>query len=303
LRSKLVFFGTEAWGIPVLKQLLEQDYDITIVTRPDAPSGRHRHLAVPPIKAVASDYHLPVLQPDKVGEVRDQIAELGPAIGVVVAYGRIIPSSILDLFSHGLLNVHPSALPKFRGPSPIEATILAGEAPVVTILKVSAEMDAGDVLTAQPIHGEDDPTTMTAPALYQLAGEQGAPLLADGVAATLEGSARFTPQDPAAASFCGRITKDDGIIDWQQSATLIERQIRAYLGWPGSRTQLFGKDVTITLAHVVKTMPGPAVGTAYKTDDGELGVATSDDCLVVDHLIPAGKREMTGRAFLAGHRG
>lgn len=298
--NKIVFIGSEAWGIPTLKTLLEEGYDLTVVTRPDAPAGRGRKLAVTPIKEVATSHRLAVWQPAKAGEIAQDIQNLAPGLGVVVAYGQIIPQAILDLFPHGILNLHPSALPKFRGPSPIEATILAGEQPAVSIIRLTAAMDAGDIAASQQLPVGPNPPT--APELYQIAGEMGAKLMCQAVRAVFDGSAVFSPQSQTEATFCQRITKADGVIDWHEPANLIERQVRAYLGWPGSRTTLFGRDVTITLARAIKTMSGPEAGTPYKTADGELAVATGQGCLIIDHLIPAGKREMTGRDFLAGHR-
>lgn len=287
----IVFFGTEAWGVPSLEQLLADGYQIAaVVTRPNAPAGRKRILEPTPIKVAALAHGLTVWEPASVNELIPLLTEFKPALGVLIAYGKIIPPAVLDLFPLGILNLHPSALPKYRGPSPIETAILNGdEIGWASIIKLDAAMDAGDIVACRHVKlAQAD--CITAPEAYRLIGVAAAPLLSATIAEVMNGTAKFTVQDEAQATLSHIITKADGVLDLTQPAETLVRQIRAYLGWPGSRTQLAGTDVIITAAHVGQPQPH------------KLAIATGDGLLVIDRLIPAGKREMTGQDFLAGHR-
>lgn len=299
----IVFFGSEAWAVPILQQLHQHFTVITAVTKPDAPSGRHRQLAETPVKAWAHQHSIPVLQPTKLTDIKTRLESCRPVIGVVVAYGRLIPSQIIELFPYGILNVHPSLLPRYRGPSPIENTILNADQPGFSIIRLTADMDAGDILYSKPI---DAPNIqeLTAPDLYTISGLTSAEIIVDCIHNVLEDKSNFKPQDHTSATFTKLIQKADGAIDWTKPSTLIERQIRAYLGWPGSFTTLLGSPVTITKAH---TAPTPDAlrslhpGSPYKTESGELAIVCGQASLIIDRLKPAGKNEMTGQSFLAGH--
>jgi methionyl-tRNA formyltransferase len=222
---------------------------------------------------------------------------LRPDAGIVVAYGKLIPSVILEQFPKGLINIHASLLPRYRGASPIESAILAGDdATGVTLMRLDKGMDTGPTYDVAKLQLTG---TETRPDLYAQLAELGSEHLSAKLTAILEGNIVPVPQDSTQATTVGLIRKQDGHIDWSQPAITIERQIRAYLDWPGSRTEITGTDATITAAHI-HVADGPA-GTAFKTPSSELAVYAGVGSLIIDRLKPAGKREMTGLEFLAGH--
>lgn len=289
--DRLIFFGTDDFSAPTLKALLADGFNmVAVVTKPDALVGRGRILTPPTIKTIAQAAGLPVFQPTKLSEITDELAAMRPDAGVVVAYGKIIPQRVIDLFPKGLINVHTSLLPKYRGASPIEAAIVNGDAETgVSIMRINAGMDAGPIYsqTRLPLAG-----TETRPELYEKLSRLGASELIRVLPNILSGHLMPVPQDDATATYVKLIQKTDGNIDWSLPAEIIERQIRGYLGWPGSRTALYGTEVIITAAHVAGD--GENLAKQLTTTAGENGV------LVIDHLKPAGKREMTGQEFLAG---
>jgi methionyl-tRNA formyltransferase len=241
---------------------------------------------------------IPVLQPTgPLSELHDQLAGLMPTAGVVVAYGKVIPANIRGLFPKGLINIHASLLPQYRGASPIETAILNGDDTTgVTLMRIDAGLDTGPTYDAAKLQLAGTETRLE---LYERLAELGAGLLAAKLGHILEGNIVPIPQDNTRASRVNLIQKTDGHIDWTKPAVRLEREIRAYLGWPGSRATIAGHDVIITAAHL-SPADGPA-GQAYRAPSGELAVYTGAGSLVISRLKPAGKREMTGPEFLTGH--
>lgn len=228
-------------------------------------------------------------------------ATFSSKIAVLAAYGHILPESLLDKFPLGIINIHPSLLPIYRGPTPIEQAILDGATDTgVSIMKLTSGMDAGPIYTQGKItlsrHESKQELTNKLQAL-------GAELLVKVLPGIIDGSAEPVQQDESNASYGKKIAKADGEIDWSKSAMQIEREIRAYLGWPGSYTKLAGKDVIITQAHTVpQNSPNKKPGDIETDSDGVLMIECADGYLCVERLKPAGKREMTSREFLAGRR-
>ncbi|MBW3538432.1 methionyl-tRNA formyltransferase [Candidatus Parcubacteria bacterium] len=314
-KHRLVFFGNErlctgldTTSVATLKALVEAGYRIELVVASHhaARSRRQRPLEV---EAVAKAHGIPVLVTTGAAEIKQRLVKLRPTAGVLVAYGKIVPPAIIDLFERGIINLHPSLLPRFRGPTPIEQAILDGVTKTgVSLMRLAAAMDAG------PVFAQHEVALSGRETKAQLAEEllgAGAKLMIKYLPGILDGSLQPVPQDHAQATYTRLITKADGVIDWTMPADRIERQIRAYLGWPGSRTTLAGHDVTITAARVAPPRPGlentkdvrPGLkepGTVLRTDLKELAVACGQDTLVIERLKPAGKAEMTGQAFLAG---
>jgi methionyl-tRNA formyltransferase len=297
-RDRLIYFGTDAFSVPPLIQLLSESRQVVaVVTKPDSRTGRGRELSSPAVKRLADARDIPVLQPDSLTSIAADIKRLKPDAGIVVAYGKIIPQTIIDLFPKGLINIHPSLLPRYRGPSPIESAIINGDDVTgVTLMQLDAEMDSGPTYDATKLQltGKE-----TQPDLYEQLAEIGANHLSAKLDAILDGRIVPIPQDKSLVSNTRKLTKSDGDIDWNESAEQIERQIRAYLLWPGSRTELAGTQVTVTAAHTNPTSGQP--GLAYITAAKELAVFADEGSLIIDTLKPAGKREMTGPEFLAGH--
>lgn len=294
----IVFFGTADFSAVSLRRLIADGYNIaTVVTKPDAPVGRKRVVTAPAVKQVASEHDIPALQPAKAIEALDELRSIGARWGVVVSYGGLLPQEILDLFEGGLINTHASLLPRWRGASPIEHAILHGDhATGVTLMKIDAGLDTGDIYCADEIELSG---SETAPQLYELLGRIAADALSRELPRIFSGALPAKPQPSKGATTCGFIKKDDGVIDWSSPAVVIERQIRAYLGWPGSRTQLFGKDVTITAAEAT-TEGGEEPGTSSGHEHG-LVVATGQGGLIIKRLKPAGGREMDAADFMRGH--
>lgn len=299
ISKQIVFFGTEDFSLITLKALVENGYAIAaVITKPDQPKGRGKSVEAPPVKIYAQKHAIPVLQPKKLLEIIDTIRALNSPVGILVSYGKIIPQQVIDLFTPGIINIHPSLLPKYRGPSPIEAAILHGDTHTgVSIMQLSAAMDAGPVYKqlAVPSYGNE-----TAEDLYKDLGYRGTAMLLEILPSIIGGDLTPVTQDDSKATYCQLIKKDDGIIDWSQTAAQIERKIRAYHEWPQSRTTLGTVDVIITSAQTyLTTKKQPGTVEVIGTD---LLVYASDTALRIKTLKPLGKKEMPVQAFLAGYR-
>jgi len=297
--TKIVFFGSEDISFTALEALITSGFSVAaVITKPDSPSGRGQKIMHSKIKAYALERNIPVWQPNKVAELANHIAELGKPVGVLVSYGKIIPQSIISLFDPGIINIHPSLLPIYRGPSPVEAAILNGDTKTgVSIMQLNAEMDAGPIYhqTSISLDGSE-----TGPDLLEKLGTIGAHELVKDLPNILSGSLKPQPQDNVHASYCHLIQKTDGIIDWNKPAIQLEREIRAYRGWPQSRTVLSSIDVILTEASVSKVKI-PSIGQIV-IEKNRLFIGTEADSLEIHTIKPFGKKEMPISAFLAGYR-
>lgn len=288
--AKIVFFGTEDFSLTALTGLIEAGYTIAaVVTKPDSKKGRGQQLVAPQVKVLASRYNIPVLQPNKLTEITPTIKALGSVTGVLVSYGKIVPQSIIDLFTPGIINVHPSLLPKYRGPSPIESAIKNGdETTGVTIMQLSARMDAGPIYAAKlhSLHG-----TETRPELYHALADIGTNLLLETLPTIIDGTRQPVPQDEGQASYCQLLQKSDTNLDLAMlSAVQAERIIRAHIGFPKSKLTLIGQPVIITKAHVASQPKTPLDSVCQ---DGAY--------LCIDELIAPSGRRMDAEAFLRGY--
>ncbi len=286
--KRLVYFGTEAYSQGPLAALIAAGANITaVITKPDAPSGRGRTLTPPAIKTLAEGHHLPVWQPQHLRDIIPQLTQLKPTAGVLVAYGKIIPPALLELFPQGIINIHPSLLPRYRGPAPIEAAILGGDRQTgVTLMRLDTGMDTGPIYAQATLNLTGHETRQE---LYDRLFDLGSTLLLQHLPAILNGSLTPTPQPHTGATVTRLLTKADGQLDLSKSAEQLTREIRAYLGWPGSRTLIYGQEALITAAQAVPA--GASV---------PLGLPTGQDQLNVLRLKPAGKRDMSAAEFLAG---
>jgi methionyl-tRNA formyltransferase len=302
-KGRLIFFGNErlATGVsttaPTLRRLVEAGYQVAAVVSHHTGS-KSRNLRDLEIAVVAEEHGIPLLLPDKPAEIIDQLREYGADAGVLVAYGKIVPQSVIDLFPRGIVNIHPSALPKHRGPVPVEAVILDGsKETAVSIMQLTKEMDAGPVYHQCIVALEGDETKQAlANKLLEIGGQH----LVERLPAILDGSLAGKPQEERAATYDKLIEKSDGEIEWNKPAERLEREVRAFAGWPQSRAKLGENDVIITSARSVKALEDAKPGTVWH-DARELHVHTGDGVLVIDRLKPAGKGEMDVRAFLAGY--
>lgn len=297
----ILFFGTEDFSAYALRVLIQQGFSIgAIITKPDTRRGRHHELTKPLVKQIGEAHSIPVWQPDRLSDITSEVSAFEAPAGVLVSYGKIIPQSLIDMFSPGIINVHPSLLPRYRGPSPIEEAILQGDTSTgISIMQLSAAMDAGPVYLQEhiPLSGDE-----TAPLLYEKLGTRGAELLAQSLPSILDGTLLPHDQDNAEATYCQLITKQNGIIDWSRdSAIHIERKIRAYADWPQVRACIGDIEVIITAAHIgtqKTTTPGSlTIDHALST----MEISTAHGSLAIDRVKPIGKKEMPLRAFLAGY--
>jgi len=307
MSHKIVFFGNErlATGVtttaPTLRALIEAGYDVASVVVAQESASQSRQARRLEIAEVAAAHDIPVLAPAKVSEVKDHLASLGASVGVLVAFGKFVPPSIIHLFERGIINIHPSWLPKHRGPTPLESVILDGDSQTgVSLMQLAPAMDSGPVVAQETVllRGDESKQALA----DQLLG-LGADMLLKHLPAILAGSIEPSPQDDSQAQYDQRIAKDAGKLDeaaWQKPVAVLERQIRAYSGWPRSRTTVGGIDIIVTGAHIGPGTGAP--GTLWLENKSSLGVHAQDGVLIIDSLIPAGKKEMSAAAFLAGYR-
>jgi len=301
---RVVFFGNEriATGVetslPVLNMLLDEGYDVVAVVTSDSgtTSRKSRELE---IEKLARERNIAFYNPRSAQALKDVVAGLEVEIAVLVAYGRIVPESVIEHFPYGIVNVHPSALPKHRGSAPIESVMLDGSTETaVSLMSLVKAMDAGPVYAHCPITLEGNETKQY---LADTFGLIGAEALRELLPLLLSEECIARPQDHAAATYDERIAKSDGMIDLSKTAVQLEREVRAYASWPGSHTRIAGKNVIITVAHVAdNTLQNVDKKTIFAANKA-LCLQTADGILVVDELKPAGKSTMPAAAFLAGY--
>ncbi len=296
--AKIVFMGTPDFAVPALTALIEHHTVVGVVTQPDRPKGRGRKLIPSPVKETALAAGVPILQPRTLKDpaaVAD-LAALKPDAIVVAAFGQILRPNVLTLPPHGCLNIHASLLPRWRGAAPVAAAIRAGDAETgVTLMKMDEGLDTGDIIRARAIPIRPDHTRATLTA--ELA-ELGAALLIETLPDWLAGRITPQPQNDALATVAPRIKKEEGRINWRQSAAEIERLTRAFNPWPGAFTLWGDIRIKILTAAVVKTASA-APGTVFKLDD-RIAVGTGSGALVLKTIQPAGKRAMPAAAFANG---
>jgi len=310
----IVFLGTPAFAVPCLRRLAEEGYEIAAVyTQPDRPAGRGRHLNPPPVKTAALAMGLPVRQPETLRDpaALAELVALHPEAGIGVAYGQILRQEVLAIPAKGVLNAHPSLLPRHRGASPIPAAILAGDRETgVTIMLMDPGMDSGPILAQRSLPIEDRDTAGTL-------AEKLAPLAADLLAETLPHWLRdeIDPQsqDHSLATKTPLLKKEHGAIDWSLPATHIWRQVRAYGPWPGAYTTLDGQVLHIWEAWplageeappgtVVPLKEEQQVGLPVQADRGAFAVHTADGLLAVLSVQRQGRRRLPAPEFLRGAR-
>lgn len=303
---RIVFFGTSEFAVPSLRALSNDPrFEIAaVVTQPDRPVGRHATLTPPPVKRFAEESKIPVIkQPEKLKEepFRAWIESEGPSCDafVIVAYGKILPQWLLDLPKRGIVNVHGSLLPRWRGPSPIQAAIAAGDAVTgVTVMRIDAEMDHGPVLATVEERVRD---TDTGGSLHDRLAELGASILPDVLAGYLDGTVTPVEQDHSAATVCKILTRDDGRIDWTKDAAEIERLIRAFDPWPGTWTEFQDKRLKILSARLASSSSATP-GTWEMRSGSPVVACGSGTALEIVHVQPEGGKPMSGAEFARGLR-
>jgi len=300
---KTIFLGTPDFGAIILERLIKSgNKPFLVITEVDKPIGRKQIMTPSPVKVLAGKYDIPVAQPDKISDWNLEIKNLKPDLGIIAAYGQILPKDILDIPQYGFLNVHPSLLPKYRGPSPIQTAILKGDKKTgVSIIRISEKMDAGPILSQKEMELNQGETFLS---LHDKLAEVGAELLLDILPKLSKGKAYFINQEEKEATYTKILKREDGKIDWQLPAKNIERQIRAFDPWPGSYTVWENRKIKIKKARLFRN-PGNAkypVGKVLVVLDNEIGIQCGDgDFLAVEVLQLEGKKEIKADDFLRGY--
>jgi methionyl-tRNA formyltransferase len=340
---RVVYFGTPEFAIPTLTTLIQAP-DVTVVavvSQPDRPKGRGHRVAATPTKALAVLCGIPVLQPTKLRDTTflSDLAALHPDLGVVAAYGRILPDALLQLPRLGMINVHGSLLPKYRGAAPVHRAVLAGDTITgVTIMRVVQELDAGPMLAATSRPIDPDETSME---VERALAQMGAVLLLDVVRQMARGDAVETPQDHAQVSYAPKVEKSESPIDWSLPARRIHNQVRGLQPWPLASTTIAGTRCLIHRTALGASLPGSGIRDSGSRDSGsgdsrsgdsrsgdsgsgdsrsedsrsgDSGLVISDQGFTVSVLAgdgqivrllqiqPEGRKTMSAREFLSGHR-
>jgi methionyl-tRNA formyltransferase len=301
---RVAFFGTPDFAVPTLQALLRTRHSVVgVVTQPDRPRGRGQRVTYSPVKQVAATRGLPVLQPERLKDeaflasMRAWQADLG----VVAAYGKILPAAVLDMPRLGLLNVHASLLPRYRGAAPVHRAVIAGDAETgVSIMRVVQALDAGGVFATvtRPI-GPDDTSADVEADLAIL----GADLLIHVVDDLAAGRAHATPQDADGATYAHRLQKEEGLIDWRREAKALHNQVRGLQPWPLAWTSIGQRRLIVLRTRLVLDVPDVAVppGTVIEMTRDAVRVQTGAGALDVLTVQPEGRRAMPARDYAAGH--
>ena len=301
---RLIYFGTPPFAVPTLRALLRSQHQVVaLVSQPDRPSGRGQHITATATKQVATEASVPVLQPLK---LRDEaflstIASYNADLGVVAAYGRILPDALLKIPRLGMINVHGSLLPKYRGAAPVHRAVIAGEEVTgITIMRVVAALDAGPMLatTMRPI----DPDETSVEVERDLA-ETGARTLVNVVDQLSRGPVVETPQEDARATYAPKLEKSESPIDWQRTAQEIHNRVRGLQPWPMASTTIQGVRCLIHRTKRTEETTDAAGGTVVDAGGDVLSIATGDRKLLRIVMVqPEGRRAMTVREFLSGRQ-
>ena len=303
---RVVFMGTPEFAVNTLEAILSAGHEVcAVVTQPDKPKGRGKTLQYTPVKEVAVREHIEVLQPVRIKEeaVYEQLKSYAPDVIVVVAYGQIIPETILNLPRYGCINVHASLLPAYRGAAPIQWAVINGEKESgVTTMFMAKGLDTGDMIDKVKVPLAEDETGGS---LHDKLAQAGAKLLLETLDKLEQNKAVRTPQDDAKSSYAHMLTKELGDIDWSRPAIEIERLIRGLNPWPSAYTLLDGKVLKIWNAKVVEEnaqWSAAVAGEVVEVDKKHFIVKTGKDCLAIEELQLAGKKRMLTDAFLRGYR-
>ncbi len=300
---RAVFMGTPDIAAEVLKSLLLSRHEIVaVVTQPDRPKGRGRELTKSPVKLVAEEHGIPVLQPEKVKapEAVAELKALAPEVILVVAFGQILSKEILEFPKYGCINVHASLLPEYRGAAPIQWAVIDGkEKTGITIMRMDEGIDTGDMICREEIAITAEETGGS---LHDKLAAVGGPLLLRALEQIEDGTAVYTPQNQEAYTYAKMLRKDMGRIDFTKSAEELERLIRGLNPWPSAFTRWQGKTLKLWNASVsYERFEACPCGTLVSVKNGMLWIMTGNGILQVRELQPEGKRRMTTEEFLRGY--
>ncbi len=295
---RLLFAGTPDFAAAALAALLASRHSVVgVYTQPDRPAGRGRKLTPSPVKQLALEHGLPVEQPERLRDPADQarLAAYHTDVMVVAAYGLLLPQAVLDAPRLGCLNIHASLLPRWRGAAPIQRAILAGDRESgITIMQMDAGLDTGAMLLRRPCPIRPDETAAT---LHDRLAHLGAEAIVEALDALEGDQLTPTPQDPALATYAHKLEKAEGRIDWQQSATQIDRQVRALDPWPVAFSDLDGEPLRLFASRLTGRPATAAPGTIVSAGRDGLEIATGENTLLIGEVQPAGKRRMAAADF------
>lgn len=295
----IVFIGSPDFALPSLRALTQHYHIAGVVTQPDRASGRGRELKPPPVKTLALELGLPIIQPQKLREPETmaQLQAWKPDLIVVAAFGQILKKEVLDLPRFGCVNVHASLLPRWRGAAPINAAILAGDEETgVTIMQMDVGLDTGPMLAKRSIRLNPDDT---AGSVFQALSTLGADLLLETLPDYMDGKIIPQPQPEEGATYAPMLKKEDGRLDFFKPASELERRVRAMNPWPGAFMELDGAILKVHRAHVDA---GNASAGQRLVVQNQPAVGAGGGILILDEVQPAGKKPMSGTSFLAGAR-
>jgi methionyl-tRNA formyltransferase len=303
---RIVFIGTGEIGVPVLRSLRESDEHelVGVVTQPDKPAGRAQRIEAPPIKAALGGSALPVLQPARIKseEAVGEIRALTPDLIVVMAYGQILPRAVLDIPGVACLNLHASLLPKHRGAAPIQAAIVAGDRESgITVMYMSEGLDTGDMLLQSRLEIAADETGGS---LHDRLGQIAPDALHEALIQLQRGDAPRIPQESSLATYAPKLGREDGRINWTESAALLERKIRAFNPWPGAFTLLrdgAGRDRKLKIFSASVTESARKAPGEILQAGGAIVISAGDGVLSLGEVQLEGKRRMSAAEFLRGY--
>lgn len=300
---KIVFLGTPEFAVSVLKKLITSNLKpFLVITQPDKPLGRKQELSPPPVKLLAVENEIEVAQPSTKEDLVKLLKGLEIDVCVLVAYGMIVPGSALAWPKMGFVNLHPSKLPKYRGPSPIQAAILNGDnQTAVTIMKLDVKMDAGPIIVQQNVAIDEGDNYLS---LSDKLSEVGAELMVQILPDYIAGKLKLTDQDNTQATYCNLVKRDDGLIDWSKSAIEINHQFKAFSPWPGIFTHIDKKRLKIANLDVLEGDFDPklTLGEIFLGSFDELAVRCGQDSIALLSVQLEGKNKVSGQDFLRGQK-
>ncbi|MBQ9549651.1 MAG: methionyl-tRNA formyltransferase [Lachnospiraceae bacterium] len=301
---RIVFMGTPDFASAALKKLIESGEDVVMaVTQPDRKKGRGKGIAISPVKECASENGIEVFQPERVKEASavQYIRDRAPELIIVAAFGQILSKEILDIPKYGCINIHASILPKYRGASPIQSCIMAGEKETgVTIMRMDEGLDTGDIILQRSIPIAEDETGGS---LFDKLSELGASLMIEAVSDLKEGKTEYTPQDSSKSSYTALLRKNSGRLDFSGEAVELERMIRALDPWPSAWTKYGEKTLKIWKAHVIEdniTGDTAKAGEIISVTKDDFTIKCGNGSLVIEELQQEGKKRMSSHDFLLG---
>lgn len=299
---RIIFMGTPDFGAATLEALINgPDQIVAVVTQPDRAKGRGKKVAPPPVKVLAEQHGIPVLQPTKIKteEFRNGLLSYQPDLMVVTAYGRILPKSLLELAPMGCINVHGSLLPKYRGAAPIQWSVIKGETEVgVTVIQMDEGMDTGDMLLKAKLPTAPDET---AGSLFIKLAALGGETVLKAIKGLKEGTVVPVPQNHANATMAPMLKKEHGAIDWSGSAEELDCQIRGLDPWPTAYCFLGNLRLQLFMPEVVHRDHQAQPGEILQADGRGLQIACGTGAILIKEIQPEGKKRMSTESFLRGH--